>query len=126
MAQDIVERTRDIAQLQLRLNLQSRLQLIWADMCRHIRLETLLKLRQVIHMHTQTRSVLMTTKIGEQVMARIDSCIHIKTIYRTSRTRDNTILTRRQHNRWTIIRLHQTRCHNTQDTLVPMRRIYHR
>ena len=123
--EDLVHLPVHIAQLHFGFYIERRTLLFGGYMCGHVGLEPLLELRQVLTMHTETGSKLMSTEVRQQIPTGVDGGVDIEITDRTGTSADDIILSGRQYDGRTVIGLGQTTRGDTDDTLMPIGREDH-
>ena len=114
-----------IAQLHFGFYIERRTLLFGGYMGGHVGLEPPLELRQILTMHTETGSKLMSSEVGQQVPTGVDGGIYIEITDRTGTSADDIVVSGRQYDRRTVIGLGQTTRGDTHDTLMPIGREDH-
>ena len=119
------ERRCDVAEKQLRVDLNLRNQHLRVDMLLDIGIEAACELLDILGFHRQTCGVHMTTEVLQQIGARLNRLIQIEAGNAACRARGKAVA-HSHHNRRTIVGLDQARGHDTDDTLHPLRVVDHR
>ena len=110
---------RDLAELQLGIDLDLRNQHLGLDMLLDVGIESTCELLDIFGFHCQSCGVHMTSEVLQQIGTRFNRLIEVEARHTTRRTRSKTVA-HRHHNRRAIVRFDQARGHDTNDTLHPL------
>ena len=108
----------DVSEIDFSIDVDDCTGLFRTDIVGHILFESAGKFFYILHLHRKTCSIGMSTKVFQEVTTMFNCLIHVESRYGTSRTGSQIVGACQDYCR-TVIDFRQTRCHDTDHSLVP-------